>query len=163
IYNHRQLQQDLEKKGHKFRSRSDTEVIVHLYEEFGIGFVKHLKGMFAISLYDANTNKVILARDRFGIKPLFYYSKDDRGLVFASTINAIKALPGVDLSINRQAVFDFTALFYIPAPLTFYKHISALMPGETLEINIGDRLKLERKRFHKHVPKPDSTLQAGET
>lgn len=161
IYNHRALQADLEKKGHKFRSKSDTEVILHLYEEEGIDFVKHLKGMFAIGLYDTNKQKVILARDRFGIKPLFFYNKDDRNLIFSSTLNAIKSVPGIDLSINRQAIFDFTSLFYVPAPYTFYTHITALLPGETLEINIStDRLDITKKRFHTHLPVPDKGLSA---
>lgn len=158
IYNHLSLRKMLEAKGHVFASHSDTEVIVHLYEEYGATFVQHLRGMFAICLYDVKRNKALFARDRFGIKPLFYYKKDDQFLAFASELNAIKAIPGLDLEIDKQSIYDYTALFYIPAPHTFYKHIHALMPGELMEIDItGTTLQSSQHRYYRHLPKPATT------
>ena len=124
IYNHREIQNDLEKRGHLFRGRSDTEILPHLYEEEGAGFLNRLRGMFALAIYDTRKRSLLLARDRFGIKPLFYSPSADR-LAFASEIRALLELPGVDTEPDKQAIYDFAALFYIPAPETFYAEMSA--------------------------------------
>ena len=135
IYNHRELRHDMEARGHVFKGHSDTEVLPHLYEEFGSDFVNKLRGMFAVAIYDTKKQTLILARDRFGIKPLFYAPGEER-LVFASEIRALFQVPGIDLRPDRQAVYDFAALFYIPAPETFYTGIRALQPGEILEARL---------------------------
>jgi asparagine synthase (glutamine-hydrolysing) len=136
IYNHRELRRDLERRGHRFRGHSDSEIVPHLYEEEGRGFLHRLRGMFAIAIYDSKTRTLLLARDRFGIKPLFYAAGDSR-VAFASEINALLGLPGIDVQPDRQSVFDFAALLYIPAPQTFYRGIRALEPGEWLEARLG--------------------------
>jgi len=135
IYNHRDLRRDLEAKGHLFRGRSDTEVLPHLYEQEASQFVSKLRGMFAFALYDTRTKNLILARDRFGIKPLFYAAGKE-GLAFASELRALLVLPWIDKRPDRQAVSDLTALSYIPAPGTFYRGIRALEPGEILEARL---------------------------
>jgi len=132
IYNHRELRRDLECRGHVFKGHSDAEVLPHLYEEEGLAFVAKLRGMFAIAIYDTRIHTLTLARDRFGIKPLFYAPGSDR-LAFASEINALLRLPGINTQPDRQAIYDFAALLYIPAPETAYTGIRALQPGEILE------------------------------
>ncbi|MEI8279394.1 MAG: asparagine synthase (glutamine-hydrolyzing) [Bacteroidota bacterium] len=163
IYNHHDLRTELEAKGHIFRSKSDTEVIIHLYEEMGADFVNRLRGMFAICIYDKNKNKCVIARDRFGIKPLFYYQKENSFLAFASELNTIKQISDIDLSVDMQSIYDFTALFYIPAPATFYKHIHAVMPGEVIEIaNNGSVLTINKNRYYRHLPKPNNSFSDSE-
>ena len=134
IYNHAELRRDLEKRGHRFRGRSDTEVIPHLYEEYGDGFADHLEGMFAIAVLQLGTGakRLTLVRDRFGIKPLFYARTADDRLAFASEIRALRAFPGIDETPDPQAIQDYLSLLYIPAPLTFYRGIRALEPGGRL-------------------------------
>lgn len=137
IYNHRELRRELERRGHVFRGSSDTEVLPHLYEEDGTDFVNRLRGMFALAIYDTKRRVLLLARDRFGIKPLFYAPGKDR-IAFASEIRALLKIPGIDKRPDRQAVYDFAALFYIPAPETFYAGIRALEPGEILKAEFHD-------------------------
>jgi len=105
IYNHRELRRNLEAHGHIFRGRSDTEVLPHLYEE-GSDFINRLRGMFALAIYDTRSQTLILARDRFGIKPLFYAPGKTR-LAFASELRALLQLPGINNRPDRQAIYDF--------------------------------------------------------
>jgi asparagine synthase (glutamine-hydrolysing) len=135
IYNHRQLRHNLEARGHVFKGRSDTEVLPHLYEEEGPAFVARLRGMFALAIYDTRTSTLVLARDRYGIKPLFYTPSHHR-FAFASEIRALLQLPDIDTQPDRQAIYDFAALSYIPAPETFYRSIRALQPGEIIEARL---------------------------
>src|SRR5262245_32147047 len=137
IYNHRELRHGLEKRGHMFKGHSDTEVLPHLYEEEGSDFVSRLRGMFALAIYDTKTRTLILARDRFGIKPLFYAPGKNR-FAFASEIRAVLELPDIDTQLDRQAIYDFAALSYIPAPETFHQGIRALQPGKILEAKLED-------------------------
>ncbi len=132
IYNHHELRRKLEARGHTFNGHSDSEILPHLYEEEGLAFVNKLRGMFAVAIYDLRAHSLILARDSFGIKPLFYAPGKNQ-LAFASEINALLKLPDIDTQPNRQAIYDFAALLYIPAPETFYTGILALQPGELLE------------------------------
>jgi asparagine synthase (glutamine-hydrolysing) len=115
IYNHRELRSELRARGHRFRSTSDTEVLVHLYEEHGERMVSLLQGMFAFALYDRTRSRVLLVRDRFGIKPL-YWATHRGQWVFASEIKAILALDGFRPELDRQACYDFLGLSYIPEP-----------------------------------------------
>lgn len=155
IYNHHELRRDLELRGHIFRGRSDTEVIPHLYEEHGSEFVNKLRGMFALAIHDVKKRTLMLARDRFGIKPLFYTLGKDL-VAFASEIRALLNLPGVDLCPDRQAVYDFAALLYIPAPETFYRGIRALQPGEILEARLErDGVSRTSRMYHRWVIAPD--------
>jgi asparagine synthase (glutamine-hydrolysing) len=140
IYNHRALRKQLEDHGHQFRGSSDTEVLVHLYEEYGEAMIEFLRGMFAFAIYDRRRNQILLVRDRFGIKPL-YYAEVRGQFVFASEIKAILALNGFTPGINRQACYDFLGLGYIPEPETGFEEIHALPPGSTMIRNgSGDRL-----------------------
>lgn len=135
IYNHLELRKDLIQKGHHFKGHSDSEVIPHLYEELGAGFVERLRGMFAIAIYDTRIQMLLLVRDRFGIKPLFYAPMKTQ-LAFASELRALLCVPSIDTRTDRQAVYDSTALFYIPAPETFYRGIRALQAGEMIEAHV---------------------------
>ncbi len=160
IYNHRKLRRDLESRGHVFKGHSDTEVIPHLYEEEGSDFVSKLRGMFALAIYDARSQTLLLARDRFGIKPLFYTPESNR-LSFASEIRALLKLPGIDTRPNRQAIYDFAALFYIPAPETFYRGIRVLSPGEILEAHLNhNNISWNTRSYHRWsiTPNPSLTL-----
>lgn len=128
IYNFKDFRSQLIEKGHIFRSRTDCEHIIHLYEEEGVRCLKHLNGMFAFALWDVQGQKLLLARDRLGIKPIHYYW-DGRRLVFASEIKAILRDPDVSKEIDPEALDLYLTLNYIPAPLTIFKNIRKLMPG----------------------------------
>ncbi len=156
IYNYRELREMLIKKGHKFKSNSDTEVIIHGYEEWGVdGLLQRLRGMFAFAIYDPrstihnsrftiNYSRLILARDRIGIKPL-YYSYCDDFLLFASGLNAILASKLVSKEIDPKAVVLFLLYGSIPPPQTIYKEIFALEPGHFLII---DEKGLKKNRYY---------------
>jgi len=131
IYNFRSLRQDLQKQGHSFATASDTEVIVHLYEELGEQCVHQLRGMFGLAIWDTRRRRLFLARDRLGIKPLYYTVADNR-LIFASEIKAILQHPSVEARLNMSGLGDFLSLKYVPAPQTMFEGIYALPPGYTL-------------------------------
>jgi asparagine synthase (glutamine-hydrolysing) len=136
IYNFRELRSELQARGHLFRSRSDTEVIVHAYESFGDDFVKHLDGMFAFALWDERRRRLLLARDRAGKKPL-YYAWDGQRFTFASEIKALRACPWVESEIAWERVPQFLALGYVPWPNTMYRQIAEVPPASTMAID-GD-------------------------
>ncbi len=138
IYNHIELRQTLEAKGHRFRSHSDSETILHLYEEHGTALVDHLHGMFAFALYDAKTEKLFCARDRMGKKPVVY-AQTARGVVIASEIPAVLCVPGVDTTIEPAALglYLLRNLRHIPDPWTFYSGIRRLPPGHAMVIKRG--------------------------
>jgi asparagine synthase (glutamine-hydrolysing) len=130
IYNCDALRAELERRGHVFSSRTDTECLVHLYEDHGLDFVQHLRGMFGIALWDVARQRLVLARDRIGEKPL-YYAWDGARLLFGSECKAI--LQSIRRrSVDRQAVCDYLAMGYVPAPRTFYDGISKLPPAHML-------------------------------
>ncbi|MCJ7503665.1 MAG: asparagine synthase (glutamine-hydrolyzing), partial [Acidobacteriia bacterium] len=131
IYNYQELRPELESRGHRFRTASDTETIVHLYEDYGLGCLEPLRGMFAFALWDARQRRLFVARDRLGIKPLFYCAEPGR-LLFASELRALRELVGRPLEIEPQAVYDFFGFRYIPAPHTFYRGVKKLLPGHYL-------------------------------
>ena len=133
LYNHQELRKGLEARGHRYRTHSDTETIVHLYEEEGRDCVRHLRGMFAFAIWDRRKRKLFIARDRLGIKPLYYYF-DGSTLVFGSEIKAILAHPAVTAEFNRSTLAEYLAFGYIPEPDTMYAGIHKLLPGHTLEI-----------------------------
>lgn len=135
IYNYIELRKDLEKKGHTFYTdHSDTEVIVHLYEEYGREFCHKINGMFAIALWDKNKDLLLLVRDRMGVKPLFY-SNVKGNLVFASEIKSILGYPAYSQQINLQGLYHYFSFKHIPSPLTAFKDIFALPPGSMLLFN----------------------------
>lgn len=158
IYNHHEIRRSLEARGHTFRGYSDTEILPHLYEEEGPECVGKLRGMFALALYDARAQTLLLARDRFGIKPLFYAPGTEQ-LMFASEIRALRQLPGIDDRPDRQAIYDFAALLYIPAPETFYTGIRALQPGEMLEARLdASGVAWKTHTYYHWAMTPDPTL-----
>jgi asparagine synthase (glutamine-hydrolysing) len=162
IYNHRELRSYLEQKGHFFNGHSDSEIIPHLYEELGVSLVERLRGMFAIAIYDCRTQSLILARDRFGIKPLFY-AATKTSLAFASEINALLCAKGIDTRPDRQAIYDYTSLFYIPAPQTFYRGVRALQAGELLEANLeGSEIAWKTRQYWKGCIAPNQRMSASE-
>jgi asparagine synthase (glutamine-hydrolysing) len=131
IYNYKELQKGLLKKGYSFRSNCDTEVILYLYQEYGERCLDFLRGMFAIAIWDKRKEKLFLARDRIGKKPLYYYF-DSKRLLFASEMKAILQDPTVAKEINYQAFYDYFKYLYIPDPKTIYKNIHKLKPGHYL-------------------------------
>jgi asparagine synthase (glutamine-hydrolysing) len=130
IYNYRELSQYLKFRGHKFTTASDTEVIVHLYEEFGDNFVQKLRGMFAFALWDVPQRRLLLVRDRLGIKPLYY--ADQRRLVFASEIKCLFQDPHIEPRADFGALDNFLSLKYVPSPQTMFTGIASLPPGHLL-------------------------------
>lgn len=147
VYNFHKLRQQLERKGHSFRSRTDTEVLIHAYEEWGEEFVCKLQGMFAFAIWDgrqrARGGKLMLARDRLGIKPIYYAHLLDGTLVFASELRAVLKHPAVSREIDPLAVDAYFAYGYIPAPLTIYKAVRKLPPAHYLVWHNGE-IKLHR-------------------
>jgi len=125
IYNFQSLQQELEQKGHRFRTHCDTETIVHAYEEWGERAAERFRGMFAIAVWDERKQRVWLARDRVGKKPLYYLLDEDR-LVFGSEIKAILEAPGVSREIDLTALSDYLSLLYVPSPKTIFKSVRKL-------------------------------------
>ena len=140
IYNYRDLRAELQARGHQFRSASDVEVLVHLYEDSGLAFVGRLRGMFAFALWDNRAKRLVLGRDRLGIKPLVF-ATDDHRLLFASEIKALTAA-GVDREVDLQAVHHYLTLSYIPTPYTAFVQIRKLLPGHLLIAEDG-RVRLE--------------------
>lgn len=141
IYNFQELRQDLIARGHRFRTSSDTEAIVHLYEEHGTRCAEKLRGMFAFAIWDTARRRLLLARDRLGIKPL-YYADDGRRLLFGSELKCLLAA-GIEREIDRQALHDYLTLTHIPAPATIFRAARKLEPGTQIVVENG-RLRIER-------------------
>ena len=152
IYNFKELRRDLEAKGHLFRTDSDTEAIVHAYEEYGRSCLERLHGMFAFAVWDARAQRLFLARDRVGKKPIFYLADGER-FVFASEIKGILATDeGMGITPDPAAIDHFLALQYIPAPLTAFRGIRKLPAGHWLEVH-GGRVQVGRYWKLRYVPK----------
>jgi asparagine synthase (glutamine-hydrolysing) len=153
IYNYRDLRIELESRGHKLSTASDTECLVHLYEDLGDEFVTKLRGMFAFAIWDDNRKRLLLGRDRLGIKPL-YYRQDRRGLHFGSELKCLLAAdrssPGMDL----RALSDYLSYKYVPGPATIYESIVELPPGH---LGIWTDGRFEMKRYWEFTPQPDYT------
>ncbi len=128
IYNHRQLRRRLEGAGHQFRTHSDTEAIVHLYEDEGLDFLEHLNGMFALAIWDARERRLVLARDRLGEKPLYYRHEEER-LLFASELKSLLQVQHVERQVDPQAVDDYFTYQYVPHPRTIFRGFSKLPPA----------------------------------
>jgi asparagine synthase (glutamine-hydrolysing) len=156
IYNFPELHASLVARGHRFRSRCDTEAIVHLYEDHGERCVDHLRGMFAFAIWDQKRRRLLLARDRVGIKPL-YYRHDGTRLVFGSEIKAILQAPDVPRRINPEALQDYLTFFWVPAPKTIFDGVAKLPAGHTAVFD-GHGLRV-RQYWDLHFPEP---LRDGE-
>jgi asparagine synthase (glutamine-hydrolysing) len=142
IYNYRELRTLLEKRGHSFRSASDTEVLPHLYEEYGDSMVRELNGMFAFALWDSRRRRLLIARDRFGEKPL-YWGVFDKTLLFASEPKVLLAHPAIRPALNLQALRQYLSFDYVPAPLSIYEGINKLPAAHKLTLE-GGRVNVDR-------------------
>jgi len=148
IYNYLELTRELEARGHRFASRSDGEVLLHGWEEWGDGLLERIDGMFAFALWDDETRTLLLARDRFGIKPLYVADGPER-LLFASEARGILAHPAVEREIDWSAVCDYLVYRYVPSPRSVWRGLAKLEPAESLEL-VGDRPA--RRRFYWRLP-----------
>jgi asparagine synthase (glutamine-hydrolysing) len=136
IYNYRELTVDLRSRGHRFATSSDTEVLLHLYEEYGHRCVESLRGMFAFAIWDAGRRTLLLARDRFGIKPL-YYAATRHGLLFASELKGLLQSPWLSRRLDREGLVDYLRYGYIPDPGSILEGVAKLPPGHTLYVRGG--------------------------
>jgi asparagine synthase (glutamine-hydrolysing) len=156
IVNYRELRDELAAAGHSFDSRGDTEVIPHLYERHGLDFARRLRGMFAIAIWDEERGRLVLARDRFGIKPLAYSFTHDE-LAFASELGSLRHAPLVSGEVDPEALAAFLAFNSVPAPLTILSGVRKLPPGHLLIWDRGSRPRLER--FARPAPPPARELR----
>ena len=145
IYNFQELRADLIKRGHRFATEGDTEVIVHLYEEYGIDFVKRLNGMFAIAVWDSPKKRLTLVRDRLGQKPL-YYASEKEGLFFGSELKCLTVCDAIPQEIDHEAVYHYFTLGYIPHPWSIYKAVRQLPPAGRLVAD-GHKRSIEVDRY----------------
>ena len=160
IYNYRELRRTLEQRGHHFRTQSDTEVIVHAYEEWGDRCVTHLRGMFAFAIADARRQRLFLARDQFGIKPLVYV--DQPGFfAFASELQAFHSLRELDTDLDVRALDEYLALQYIPAPRSVYKQVRKLPPAHTMSVDYDGRVH-GPQRYWRPEFRPDTFRSQAE-
>jgi asparagine synthase (glutamine-hydrolysing) len=143
IYNHAVLREQLEARGHRYRTHCDTETIVHLYEEYGRDCVQHLRGMFAFAIWDSRKRQLFVARDRLGIKPLYYRATSD-SFLFGSEIKVILAHPGANAEFRRAALPEYLAFGYLSGEETLYEGILKLMPGQTLELNENGEIQIRQ-------------------
>ncbi len=138
IYNYRELREYLEAKGHIFRTKSDTEVIVHAYEQWGDSCVEYFRGMFAFAILDLRVRRFFLGRDHFGIKPL-YYLRTNTFFAFASEIQVLRLLPDVDWTLDLGAIDEYLRLRYIPAPKTIYCNVQKMLPAYRLSVTFDGK------------------------
>jgi asparagine synthase (glutamine-hydrolysing) len=159
IYNHAELRPDLERRGHRYATRSDTETIVHLYEEYGADCVHHLRGMFAFAIWDARKRRLFCARDRLGIKP-FYYAVRNGRFAFASEMKALFELPGFAPQMNRGALPEFFALGYLSDEQTLFDGVCKLPPGHhlTLDVDQPQTLPVAQQYWDLDIT-PDESLR----
>ena len=143
IYNFKSLRSRLVANGHQFRSQSDTEVLVHLYEDVGPKFVEEIDGMFAIAIWDARAKRLVLARDRAGKKPLYVY-QDSRRLLFGSEIKAIFAHPDVRVQIDETQIAPYLTYGYVPHPATFYRRVTQVDPAGVVVVDESGRMESRR-------------------
>ena len=143
IYNFQEIREGLKKNGHLFKSRSDTEVILHAYEEWDVECLKHLQGMFAFGIWDSNLRRLMMARDRLGEKPLVYFSKNGH-FVFASEIKAVLQVPDVERKVNISALHSYLTYQYVPSPDTIFEGIKKLPPAHYLLYDSSGNIRIER-------------------
>jgi asparagine synthase (glutamine-hydrolysing) len=157
LYNYKELRRSLVKMGHLFRTRGDTEVLVHLYEEVGLKIVDYLDGMFAFGLYDKRRHSLLLARDRIGIKPLYYWHRPPTGeVLFASDLGAMLSNPLVPRQLNPQALAQYLHFGYVIHPESWVREVRQLEPGQLLEWRNG---KINLKRYCQWHYQPCSNLE----
>jgi asparagine synthase (glutamine-hydrolysing) len=164
IYNFQSLRADLERRGHRFRTRSDTEVLVHLYEEHGEDLASRLRGMFAFALWDRKARSLLLARDRFGIKPLYIY-RDEEKFLFGSELKAILTHPGVPRVVSPEALEDYLAFAAVPGPRSIFCGCEKLPPAHVLTVRADELRRLPRRYWSlrvepDHRPSPQEWQEA---
>jgi len=160
IYNFPELRKHLLSAGHQFRSRTDTEVLIHGYEEWGIDFVKRLNGIFAFALWDSRNGLLHLARDRYGVKPLYYWKTGPR-LLFASEIKSLLCDRTLDREVDPEALLAYVRFRYCPEPLTLFKHVRKLMPGSVMTVSADSLLTrsfYELQFQDRHEPANEAAL-----
>ena len=140
IYNHTEIRMILRSKGYQFCSSSDTEAIIKGYLEWGNDVVKYLRGMFAFALWDTKTNKLLVARDRLGVKPVYFFN-DGESFIFASEIKAILSLPNISKILNEKSLYHYLTFAVSPAPDTMFKNIKKLKPGNFIEVSLNGSIK----------------------
>ncbi|HAX98037.1 MAG TPA: asparagine synthase (glutamine-hydrolyzing), partial [Candidatus Atribacteria bacterium] len=155
IYNFKEIRENLVKKGHFFKSKSDTEVILHAYEEWGVECLSHFRGMFAFGLWDNNMKRLFLARDRLGKKPLVYFHRNDH-FAFASEIKALLQVPGIERRVNGKALHHYLTYQYVPSPETIFEGIKKLPPAHYLLYERNGNIKIERY-WRIHFPSVQKT------
>ncbi len=160
IYNFMDLAEELKAKGYEFRTRCDTEVILYAWREWGEDCVQHFRGMFAFALYDRERESVFLARDRLGIKPLFYSILPDGQFVFGSELKVLKQHPALPRKVDPQAIEDYFALGYVPEPKTIYRDVCKLPPGHTLLLQRGKPVPASQAYWDLHF-QPQTGLDEG--
>src|SRR5205085_9751221 len=160
VYNHERLRPALMAQGYNYRSRTDTEAILHLYEARGLDFVHDLEGDFAIAIWDANKQRLLLARDRVGVKPLYYATAGGR-LIFASEIKAILEHPAVTREVDEEALYHYLTVRTTPAPLTLFAGIRKLPAGCMLTCDAGGVINITRY-WDAIVPQADAAFVADE-
>ena len=136
IYNYIELRDELKKKGHEFNTTSDTEVLLHMYQEFGDDFINNLNGMFAFIIYDKHKNKLLIAKDHFGIKPLYWY-QDKQKIVFASEIKAILTHPDIVAEPDKKNLNEYLTFQFILGEGTLFRNISKVLPGHYMKFEIA--------------------------
>jgi asparagine synthase (glutamine-hydrolysing) len=161
IYDYKRLRTELQAQGHIFRSTTDTEVIVHAYEEYGIDCVPHFDGMFAFAIWDSRLRRLVLARDHFGIKPLYYFDSPEF-ISFASEIKSILADPQVAKRVDPQALSNFLTLHYVPAPRTMFDGIRKLLPGHLMVVEKGRTRVQQYWELCRNEPLPMKEEEAAE-
>src|SRR5437016_4659254 len=160
IYNFPELRKSLLSAGHQFRSRTDTEVLIHGYEEWGIDFVRRLNGIFAFALWDSRRGLLHLARDRYGVKPLYYWQKGPR-VLFASEIKSLLCDPHLDREVDPEALLAYVRFRYCPEPLTLFKHVRRVAPGTVMTMGaetMSSSCFYELLFRDTHEPADDRTL-----
>lgn len=143
IYNHARLREGLEARGHRYASRTDSETILHLYEERGLDFINEIEGDYAIAIWDARREQLVLARDRIGVKPLYFYQKDGR-FIFASEIKAILQHPAVTPDIDEESLYHYLSFVTTPAPRTLFRDIKKIPAGHMLILRRDGELEIKR-------------------
>jgi asparagine synthase (glutamine-hydrolysing) len=156
IYNYQELYEELVSKGHVFRTKSDTEVLVHLYEEEGEAMLQRLRGMFAFSIYDKTKKELFIARDPFGIKPLYYLVQNDRIVAYGSEIKSLLLYPGFKREVNNEAVYNYLSFQYNPFEETLFKGIWKLPPANYLKIDLAHDGIVQKNYWSYHFKEPEN-------
>ncbi|MDT4896511.1 MAG: hypothetical protein QOH25_1588 [Acidobacteriota bacterium] len=159
IYNHASLREDLEKRGHVYASRTDSETILHLYEERGLDFVHDIEGDYGIAIWDEKRERLVLVRDRIGVKPLYFYHKDGR-FIFASEIKAILQHPGVTPDVDEESLYHYLTFLTTPAPRTLFRDIQKIPAGHMLTVSRDGTINL--KQYWDALPPEQAEVRSDE-